>query len=142
MRAKELGRAEEAPLLVADLRASAVVHEELTWFFERALAEIEPQSNFGAMVQGAMVGRIRRGGARQVETSDERRVEALHAARTIHGWLMLLHPTDRQVLVALYTSDDAGGASCAIDGKVARALKAYERTRRGSSVVPEQKEED
>jgi hypothetical protein len=133
---------EETPLLVADLRASAVVHEELTWFFERALAEIELPSNFGAMVQGAMVGRIRRGGARQVETSDERRIEALHAARTIHGWLMRLRPMDRQVLVALYTSDDAGDASCAIDGKVARALGAYERTRRGGSVVPEQNEEE
>ena len=142
MRAGERGPAEEAPPLVADLRAGAVVHEELTWFFERALAEIELPSNFGAMVRIAAMGRTRRGAARQVGTSDVRRIEALRAARAIHGWLMLLQPTDRDVLVALYTRDEAQGARGAINGKAARALGAYEQIRRGGSLVPEQKEED
>lgn len=132
---------EEAPLLVSDLRASAVVHEELSWFFERALSEIEQPSNFGAMVRGGRVGRANRAALTTLDTSAERRVEALHAARAIHGWLMQLHPTDWELLAAVYTSGDARDATAASDGTVARATRAYERTRRGDSVVPNREEE-
>jgi hypothetical protein len=118
-----------------------VVHEELTWFFERALAEIELPSNFGAMVRGARAGRCGRADVRPVDGSAQRRVEALEAARTIHGWLMSLHPSDRQVLVALYGAGDAEGAAGAFDGRAARAFAAYERTRRGPSWAPAREEE-
>ncbi len=129
---------EETPLLAADLLASVVAHEELSWFFEPALSAIELPSNFAAMVRGARVGRANRAALTRLDTSAERSVDALHAARTIYGWLMLLDPTDRDVLAAIYTADDSWEATMALpDRKVARALRAYERTRRGNSVVPD-----
>lgn len=141
------GRADgRARLPASALCASAVVDEELEWFFERALAEIELPSSFGQVARRAIVGRGRRGAGPPVDDGAERRVEALEAARRIHGWLMLLAPRDREVLVAAYASDGGDGDGddgVRLDaGSLARALAAYERTRFGGSVVPEKEEED
>lgn len=138
---------EEAPLLIGDLRASAAAHEELTWFFERALAEIELPSNFEQVARSAIIGRRRRrrGAERPVDGGAERRAEALEAARRIHGRLMLLTTTDREVLRAVFASgegDDGGDGVGVSAGSIARALAAYERTRCGESVVPEKDEEE
>jgi len=138
-----------APLPASALCASAVVDEELKWFFERALSEIELPSSFGQVARSAIVGRAgrrTRGLGRPIDDGALRRIEALEAARRIHGWLTLLAPRDREVLTAMYASADGeadGEGGARVDaGSVARALAAYERTRRGASVVPDKEEEE
>ena len=92
-----------APLLVADLRASAAAQEELAWFFRSALSDIELPSNWCPTVRRAVYGGPRSKDTRQMDTGAERRAEALHAARVIYERLKSLPRADCWVLTALYT---------------------------------------
>jgi hypothetical protein len=133
---------EETPLSAAELLPSVVMHEELSWFFAPALSAIELPSTYEAMLRRARVGKAKRVALTRLDESAERSVDARRAARAIHGWLMRLSPMDRDLLAAVYTADDTWEAMMDLpDANVARALRAYERTRRGNSVVPHWEEE-
>ena len=92
------------PRAVAELRAGAAANEELAWFFERALSEIEVPSNYPSMVRRLLCGRRRLArDTRQADDGGERRAEAMHAARIIYDRLDELRSYDRWVICTLYT---------------------------------------
>ena len=73
---------------------------ELAWLCEEAELTIGTRSNWGAMVDAALDG----GNIRSASTleEEEQRVDAMHRASTIIGWLESLAPPHSDVLVAAY----------------------------------------
>ena len=127
----------ETALLASDLLPSVVMHEELSWFFEPALTAPNVPSSYAAMRRRARVGRAKGVALTCLDRPADRSVDARRAARTIHRWLMQLGPVDRDLLAAVYTADHTSEAMMdRPHGRVARAIRAYQHTRRGNSVVP------
>lgn len=119
--------------LVSDLRASEAANHELTWFFGRALTDIEPGSNFWPLVQRALSGGYER------MRSSEDRADAMHRARKIHDRLCRLPPRDLWVLRTLYGPagripgiiDDFCGWLAPLVCALPRVVSEYESAYRG-----------
>jgi hypothetical protein len=116
-------------------RASVAALEELHWFFEYAAGEIEVPSNYEPMVRRLIYGALHED-TEQFDVAAERRVEALHAARTIYERLGSLPSYARWVIRTIF--DPALGSEVAREA-AEYALAEYEKTRVGfpGSVVPE-----
>lgn len=89
-------------ILVSSLRPSEAAREELTWFFERALSEIEIPSNYPQLITRLAYRRPLRADTYQFDTGAERRAGALHAARIIYERLRSLEDFTRWVIRTLY----------------------------------------
>jgi hypothetical protein len=81
---------------------SAAALEELEWFFERALSDIEGPCNHERMSRRLIYGGPLYTDTRQYDLGGERRAEALHAARTIYERLLSLPDLARWVIRTLF----------------------------------------
>ena len=91
-RDKSISASDRPQLGHANLTAEA--HAELTWFFNEALQAIEEPSNFCALVAGA---------SSSSTGAVEDRIEALHAAGKINGWLEAIPTSSMRMLGGIYT---------------------------------------
>jgi len=77
-----------------DAPPNAAAVRELTWFFNEAESAIEGPSYGCALVAGCTATTL---------DEEEARIEAVHAAGKINGWLAKVHTTEALLLAGLFT---------------------------------------
>ncbi len=88
-------------LLAHQLRPSAVLEEELDWFFTRAESDMGLRSNFEALMEMASTGLVGTL-ADPADEAAEDRIEAAHAERVIRRRLQAMPVHQLGVLVAAF----------------------------------------